>query len=45
MSRVKVGGRQEYEWLTNYKILQTALDKNRVDKVRRSDAGRGESHS
>lgn len=34
MTRVKLNARMEYEYLENFKILQKAFVKNRIDKVR-----------
>jgi coenzyme F420-reducing hydrogenase beta subunit len=34
MHKVKIGAKNEYEWLNNFKVLQTAFDRNRIDKVR-----------
>jgi hypothetical protein len=33
MSRVKMNAKQEYEYLTNYKVLQTAFKNKKIDKV------------
>ncbi|KAJ9125971.1 hypothetical protein QFC24_002756 [Naganishia onofrii] len=32
MTRVKLNARQEYEYLNNYKVLQAAFKKHRIDK-------------
>jgi hypothetical protein len=37
MHKVKIGAKNEYEWLNNFKVLQTAFDRNRIDKVCDSD--------
>lgn len=33
MSRVKTNARMEYEYLDNFKILQKAFAKHKIDKV------------
>lgn len=35
LSKVKINARQEYEYLTNYKVLQKAFKDHQIDKVRR----------
>ncbi len=33
MARVKMAAKQEYEYLANFKILQNAFSKHKIDKV------------
>lgn len=33
MSRVKMNAKHEYEFIANYKILQTAFKSHKIDKV------------
>jgi len=39
MSRVKFATKHEYEYLGNYKVLQTCFTRNKIDKVRAGTAG------
>ncbi len=44
MHKVKMNTKNDYDWLNNFKVLQTAFEKNRVDKVGakiRAMSGRG----
>ena len=34
MARVKMNAKHEYEYLANYKILQTVFKNKKIDKVR-----------
>lgn len=34
MARVKMNARHEYEYIANYKILQTVFKSHKLDKVR-----------
>jgi hypothetical protein len=33
MHKVKINAKNDWEWLNNFKVLQTAFDKNRIDRV------------
>ena len=37
MTRVKMNAKQEYEYLTNFKVLQNIFKNKKIDKVRRVD--------
>ena len=34
MSRVKMNAKQEYEYLANFKVLQTVFKNKKIEKVR-----------
>jgi hypothetical protein len=45
MARVKMNAKHEYEYIANFKVMQTAFKTKRIDKVRSTATlSLGESH-